>query len=638
MATRSLTLPSAARSRPRLLGFGAVIAALVCAVALGLMVPDPFGAFPERWNLGLRPVIDGFADWVIFNRETHPAFVYFFEPLSNAIDGSLRFVNDLLTVPPWTVIVALAAALGYAMRGWKLALGSAAVLLLAGLFGLWEPTMSTLSLMGVAVALSLLIGIPVGVLAALRPGFERALRPLLDAMQTMPAFVYLVPVVLFFGIARVPAVIATMIYAIPPAIRLTTLGIKGVSPSVIDAAKSFGATRRQLLFSVQLPLAMPAILAGVNQTIMMALSIVVIAAIVGAGGLGRTTLNALQRLEVGKAFEAGLIIVLLAMTFDRISNGAAERVAEWTRRSLGMSIGVALAVGLAAFALGRLLFPESAFPASWQLSIQQPIDALVIWVRDTFFPVTRAISSVLTLGFLNPLRDVLQRSPWIAVIVLLAGLAWLLSGGRLALITALLMTSIGLFGMWTLAMDTFSQILITMLVTMLLAIPLGVLASQSKWISRILGPVNDFLQTVPTFVFLLPVIMLFSVGRVPGLIAAALYALPVGIKLTELGIRQVPAEAVEAATAFGSTRWQSIAKVQLPLARAAIAVAVNQMIMMVLAMVVISGMVGGAGLGLEAVDGLTRSAPGQGVEAGLAIVFLAIVLDRITQAWAARSE
>ncbi len=636
MAVKTLTLPASGRTGPRWLGVGVVLTALVAAAVLGWIAPDPFGAFPERWNLGLRAAIDGFADWVIFNRETHPAFVYFFEPLSGAIDASLRFVNDLLTGPPWTLIVALFAALGYAVRGWKLALGSAAALLLAGLFGLWTQTMSTLSLMAVAVALSLLIGIPLGVLAALRPGVERAMRPLLDAMQTMPAFVYLVPVVLFFGVARVPAVIATMIYAIPPAIRLTALGVKEVAPSVIDAAKSFGVTPRQLLFSVQLPLAMPAILAGVNQTIMMALGIVVIAALIGAGGLGRETLNALQRLELGRAFEAGLIIVLIAMLFDRISSGAAERVSGWTRRSVLTGIGWMLLAGIGAFAFGWLAFPDNDFPGGWRFSIRAPIDGLVIWMRDTFYPVTRLISDALTLGLLNPLRDVLLRAPWIAVVTLLAGAGWLRSGGRLALTTALLMACIGLFGMWPLAMDTLSQILITMLVTMLLAVPLGVLASQFKWLSRLLGPVNDFLQTVPTFVFLLPVIMLFNVGRVPGLIAAALYALPVGVKLTELGIRQVPAETIEAATAFGSTRWQSVVKVQLPLARAAIAVAFNQMIMMVLAMVVISGMVGGAGLGLEAVEGLTRSAPGQGVEAGLAIVFLAIVLDRITQAWAAR--
>ncbi len=200
------------------------------------------------------------------------------------------------------------------------------------------------------------------------------------------------------------------------------------------------------------------------------------------------------------------------------------------------------------------------------------------------------------------------------------------------------MLLIGLLGMWEHSMDTFSQLIITMLLTIALAIPLGILASQSKLVADLLRPVLDFLQTIPTFVYLVPVIMLFNIGRVPGLIAAALYAIPPGIKLTELGIRQVAPEAIEAARAFGSTRAQTIFKVQLPLALPAIMLGINQMIMMVLAMVIIAGLVGSGALGLEAVTGLRRVQTGRGIEAGLAIVILAIVLDRITQAWAAKQE
>ena len=187
-------------------------------------------------------------------------------------------------------------------------------------------------------------------------------------------------------------------------------------------------------------------------------------------------------------------------------------------------------------------------------------------------------------------------------------------------------------------MDALSQVLVTTAITVVLALPIGIVASQSAIVRRVLRPVLDFLQTVLTFVFLVPVVMLFNVGRVPGIIASVLYAIPVGIRLTELGIRQVSPEAVEAARAFGSTRAQLIIKVELPLARPAIALSVNQMIMMVLAMVVIAGMVGGAGLGLGAVIGLTRSETGIGISAGLCIVILAMILDRITQAWAARQQ
>jgi glycine betaine/proline transport system permease protein len=224
------------------------------------------------------------------------------------------------------------------------------------------------------------------------------------------------------------------------------------------------------------------------------------------------------------------------------------------------------------------------------------------------------------------------------VIAAVAAIAWRVAGWRLALFCAFGLLLIGLLGMWDLSMDTFSQVLVTMVFTIALAVPIGILASQSERMRAALRPILDFLQTIPTFVYLVPVIMLFNIGRVPGVIAAVLYAIPVGIKLTELGIRQVSPEAVEAAHAFGSTRTQTIVKVQLPLARSTIALSINQMIMMVLAMVIIAGLVGGAGLGLEAVTGLARSQTGQGLEAGLAIVILAIIMDRITQAWAVRQQ
>jgi len=616
------------------------LAIVLIAVLVSVLKPVLMAQFPKELYLGVRPTIDQFQRWVIDHRLTHPLFVYFFEPVSAFIDGSLRAIEAILLGAHWAVITGLVTLAGWLLGRWRLALGALAACLTFGLLGLWEQSLQTLALMVFSVVLSLIVGIPLGIACALSDPFERLLRPVLDTMQTMPAFVYLIPVVLFFGVARVPAVIATVIYAIPPAIRLTNLGIREVQPSAIEAARAFGSTRAQMLAKVQLPLALPTILAGVNQVIMMALGIVVIAAMVGAGGLGREVYLALQRLQVGQAFEAGLAIVVMAILLDRMSE--ALTTLDLTRLTSGAPsatrrttvLGAVIIVVLSA---ACVLAFQDTFPAEWRIALHQPIDVAVLWMRDNLFDITGPFSDFLTLSVLNPTRDLFRIAlPWPVVIALVAALAYLTAGWQMALGSALGMLVLGMLGQWSESMDTFSQVLITTAITVLLALPVGIATSQSNTLRAVLRPMLDFLQTIPSFVFLVPVIMLFNIGRVPGLIASVLYAIPVGIKLIDLGMRQVSSEAIEAATAFGSTRVQTIAKVQLPLARASIAVSINQMIMMVLAMVIIAGLVGGAGLGLVAVTGLARTQTGLGMEAGAAIVILAVVLDRITQAWAAR--
>jgi glycine betaine/proline transport system permease protein len=273
------------------------------------------------------------------------------------------------------------------------------------------------------------------------------------------------------------------------------------------------------------------------------------------------------------------------------------------------------------------------------------VDAAVAWSRDNLYQIgnlpigTGPLSDFITIYLLNPLRLFLQQGlPWVVVILAVALLAQVAVGWRLALFTALGMLMIGLLGMWENAMDTLSQTTVAVLVALIIAIPVGILASRSDAFAAFLRPILDTLQTIPPFIYLVPVIMLFNVGRVPGIIASVLYALPPAIRLTNLGNREVSAQTIEAARAFGSTPRQLLFKVQLPLALPSIMVGVNQTIMMVLSMVIIAGLVGGGGLGLETVIGLAKNETGRGVEAGLAIVILAIVIDRITQAWANKRE
>lgn len=654
-------------------------------------------AFPESWNLGLREGLNDFKRWVVVNRNDYWLFVFFFEPLSGAIDFVLRRAEDLLLGLPWPVIILGVAWVANRISGLRLALLTAVCLLLMGLFGLWEESMETLALMTIAVLISLAIGIPLGIWTARSSRAERLLRPVLDAMQTMPAFVYLIPVLLFFGIARVPSAIATIIYALPPAIRLTSLGIRSVPDEMLEAARAFGSTDRQILFKVQIPAAMPSIMAGVNQTIMMALSIVVIAALIGSGGLGDVVLKSLRQLRVGQALEAGLAIVALAVLLDRLSAALARNESRSYKRGFQhfrlfsekqrgnrlveiMEGGIDRAYrlfDLTAYVLtGRLvrmtgrrggwlerhrnsvtavflllvalvvllLAGVQRFSDDWQVGLNEPVDALVEWMQVNLYEIgdtglgTGPLRDFLIIRIFKPLAFFLtEQLPWAVVVLLFAAGALGAGNWRLALGVVGGLLLIGLIGMWPFAMDTLSQIIVAVLLCIVTGIPLGIWAAHNDRVEQLIRPVLDFLQTIPIFVYLVPVIMLFGSGSVAGLIASVLYAVVPVVRLTSLGIRQVDKTVLESAESFGSTPRQTLLKVEIPLAMPAIMLGVNQTIMMALAMVICAGLVGATGLGLEVIQGFANDNLGRSVEAGLAIVLLAIVIDRIAQAWAEKA-
>ncbi|MEV8122911.1 ABC transporter permease subunit [Streptomyces sp. NPDC085944] len=628
----------------RLLPLGVAAAVLIplAAVLWGS------GTWPSELTVDVKTPLDDAYTWVVTNRETNPVFLYFLLHLSNWSDSSVTWMTDLLETVGWFPVIVAAVLLSWRIgglrdrRGLRLAGVTLAAFAVCGVLGMWEATMETLALMAVAVAVSAVIGALLGLGAGLSDRFERILRPVLDTMQIMPAFAYLLPLVLLFGIGVPSALIATIIYAAPPMARLTSLGLRGADPSVMEAAKSLGTSPVQRLLTARLPLARKEVLLGLNQTIMMALSMVTIAAVIGSGGLGEEVFRALSTVDVGGALAAGIPIVLLAIWLDRSTAVAGERLGEgaapsgssWLHgwRAWTAVAGFGAVLGTAGWQLLIAKWPEE-----WELNIAPPVNDAVGWFTGHLaegVPVlggTRTWADNFTIWILDPLRDGLTGVPWWLLVLLAAGLA-LLAGGWGAMATAgLSMAGVGVIGVWTNSLDTLSQAIAGVVVTLVLGFLIGVAAARVPLLERMLRPVLDTMQTLPQFIYLIPVVALFNVGRSAAVAAAVLYALPAVVRITVQGLKQIDAATLEASRSMGASAFQQIRQVQVPLARPALMLALNQGVVLVLAMVIVGGFVGSGALGYDVVYGLQKSQLGVGLSAGVAIVLLGLVLDRATQ-------
>lgn len=596
------------------------------------------GGFPESWNIGLSEPINSWQSWIRTNRDNHWLFTFILNPITWIVDLGLEFTESFIGWLPWFIPPIVAFAI-IARRG-KFVMASfvAFAVVYPGLVGVWQESIETISLMAVSVGICVIVGVPLGVWTALNKRAESVLRPILDAMQTVPATVYLIPIVLLFGIGKVPAAIATVIYALPPMIRLTSLGVQQVPTSAIEAGQMFGATKRQILSRIQLPLAVPSIVAGINQTVMMALGIVVIATLVGAGGLGQEINQTVRQLSPGRGLVVSLAVVAVAFVLDRVSMALISEPGSTHKRIPRNVIIGAVTALIAATVIGRIA-GWNEFPISYGTSFADPVDTAVNWFRDTFSFLTRPFNDFIVRDVLIRAQNLLNNSlSWQLIVAAAMMLSYFVAGWKMAVTSAAGIMAIGLTGRWTDSVDTLTQTIVAVALSIVIALPIGVWLGRRPRIESALSPILDSLQTIPPLIYAIPFVMIFTVGPVPGVVAAVVYAIPPGIRLTSLGIRQVHAESIEAATTFGATDRQVLWGVRIPLAMPSIILAINQMVMMVLAMAIIAGMVGGGGLGYRSIEALTGPNKGLGAEVGVAIVIMATILDRLTQATAKRLQ
>lgn len=596
----------------------------------------------------LQLSLNDLRDWFDGQRDSNPVL--------QALDGVRAALDSLITtlqgflseaafprpVPEigWLGVIALAVWVVYAVSGVKMAILTAAAFASFGLFGYWQDSIDTLIITFVSVILVLIIGIPLGMWMGRSSRATAVVTPLLDVLQTFPSFVYLLPITLVFGIGAAPAVIATAIYALPPVVRITAHGIRTVSTATIEATTSLGSSRGQILRKVQLPMAKRTIIVGINQSIMAALSMVTIAAFIDSPGLGGPVITALQSLDVGTSFAAGVLVVVMAIMLDRVTTAAGERTGlmrtavQIKRRRLIVAGSFVLAVVAVVLSRQRLALAEFPDEPNFGRPIADGAQSAADWVTDNLAGVTSTISEFVSTVLLNPLQSFLAESPWWLIGGLLIVLAAIISGWRSA-VTALVSVAVILgVGVWHEAMNTLATTLVAIVIVMVLALVLGVLMAQSTRLDTILRPMLDAGQTVPALVYLVPAVALFGATRFTAIVAAIIYAAPVAIKLVCDAVQGVAPTSVEAARAAGSSRWQLITKVQLPMARSGIALAVNQGMLYVFAVVVIGGLVGAGGLGYLVVAGFSRGELyGKGLAAGIAIVALAIMLDRMAQGY-----
>ena len=548
---------------------------------------------------------------------------------------------------PWTIVTAGAFILGYKLNGKGLAIFSAITMIYISVFGQWKPSMETLSFVLVAAPISFLLGLALGIWAYRSKRVESALNPILNVMQTMPHYSYLVPIMVIFGVGDHAGAIATIIFATPPMVRLTLLGLRKVSPDVVHAGKMSGCNDFQLLFKVLIPTARRDILIGVNQVIMQCLAMAVIASFIGAKGLGWNLLLALNQLRIGLALEAGICITLIAVLLDKMSLAWAHKQTDYfanlsffERHRYGIFFVGAVIVGLIFASVGSFYFKEGfnylyEVPHNKGISAEPFWNAGVDWIWDTFFYQLKVFNTWLIQDVLQPMRAAFLRMPVVATFVLVMGTGYIVGGIRSAIVVGGFTLFIALSPWWDRALVTAYMATFGVIASGIIGIIFGSLAAQNNTSTKIVLGICDTLQTFPSFVYLIPVMMLFGVTDTSVLIAVIVYATIPATRYTIEGLRSVPPALHDAASMSGVTPMQRLLKIEFPLAFPHIMLGINQTVVFALFMVIIGAFIGTEDLGqyiLKALSDLKGG--GKGLILGLCVAFIGLAVDNLIRTWA----
>jgi len=627
---------------------GLLIGAVVLTVAQYIgWLPNWMHRLPETAIPNFAMVLDIIFNFVkddlgllTFTRTLTEGLEWLLDVSGNIFYGKNRWPN--IGPMPWTGLAAIAAVTGYYLGGWRLSLLGGGTMIWTALIGQWTIAMQTMSVLAIAAPLAFVIGLSLGIAAWKYEWVDKTIKPVLSVLQTLPFFTYLLPAVIFFKVGPTAGAVATTIYAIPPMILMTTLGLQKVSPEVVEAGKMSGCSKYQMLRHVYLPSARTEVLVGVNQVIMLCLAMVVLTAFIGMPGLGAKLLAMMGSFKLGRSFEIGVTIVLLAVMLDRMSKAWVVKQPEhfergtpfWKRHQM-LLLGAALFVG---FTLLSLVLPIAAEIGRKQnFSQGKELDNLIKGFLDieVVKSTTWFLRAFVNVKILIPFRDFMLSIPTFAFIMLVTAFALSLAGRKQAVLAALFFSLVALSGWWDRAIITLYSVVAAVTIAAIIGLPIGIIAARSeKWSTRVLL-MCDTAQTFPSFVYLIPAIMLFGITDIAVIFSILIFAMVPLMRYTIEGLRTVPPEMTEAADMSGATRMQKLWNVQLPLALPTMAIGFNQAIMFAFFMVIIAAFIGTQDLGQELQRTLAGTNLGKNFVLGICVSLMALTFDLTIMKWAA---